>query len=49
MKALYENGWFHGDVLYFNSKLEEFKVKVSDGSFDYPKKEDIDGIEVVLL
>ena len=49
MKALYENGWFHGDVLYFNSKLEEFKVKFSDGSFDYLKIEDIDRIEVVLL
>ena len=47
MKALYENDWFHGDVLYFNSKLEE--VKFSDGSFDFLKKEDIDGIEVVLL
>ena len=49
IKVLCGNGWFTGDILYFNVKLEEFKVKFKDGTFDYLKKEDFDGIEVIIV
>ena len=50
----YEKGnnkesWYTGTIQYFNKKLLEYYVKFADGSFDYIKFSDIDGIEIVLL
>ena len=48
VKACYENGWFIGDIMYFNTQLSEFKVDFLDGTSDYIQLEDIDGIEIIL-
>ena len=48
LKVLYENGWFHDDIMYYNNKLKEYKGTCEDGSTDYVHEEDIDGIEVIL-
>ena len=49
IKALYENGWFTGDITYFNSALCEYKVEFRDDSSDYIPYHDIDGVEVILV
>ena len=48
-EVLYETGWFQGDILYYNQKLKEYKVKFSDSSIDYISSEDIDGLEVLII
>ena len=49
VEILYSNGWFMGDINYFNSNLNEYKVTFTDGTCDYIKFSDIDGIEVKLV
>ena len=49
MRALYENGWFVGDIVYYNSKLEEYKVDFEDGTSDYVAESDIDNVEVQIV
>ena len=46
--ALYENGWFTGNVVYFNKELQEFRVEYADGTSDYLATDDFDGVEVIL-
>ena len=48
-KALYENGWFIGDIMYFNTALKEYKVVYPDGTSDYIRKDDFDGVQIILL
>ena len=38
IKALYNNGWFVGNIIYYNFVHNEYK-----------RPEDIDGVEVILL
>ena len=33
--------WFEGEILYFNNKLEEYRITYSDGSSDYVAPEDM--------
>ena len=49
VEILYSNGWYTGDINYFNSNLNEYKVTFTDGTCDYVKFSDIDGIEVKLV
>ena len=50
MKVLYQNGWFIGDIDYFNNDFLMYRVSFSDGSDDYMDlPDDIDGVEVILL
>ena len=49
LRGHYESGWQIGTIDYFNIKLEEYSVSFVDGSYDYIKKSDIDGSEIILL
>ncbi|MEO0683927.1 MAG: hypothetical protein AAFY76_02490 [Cyanobacteria bacterium J06649_11] len=49
LKALYENGWYKGEIRYFNSRIGKYKVRFSDGDEDFVGIEEIDGVEIVLL
>ena len=50
MKVPYQNGWFIGDIDYFNNDFLMYRVSFSDGSDDYMDlPDDIDGVEVILL
>ena len=49
LKALYNNGWFTGDILYFNTSLNEYKVQFDDGSMDYIEPSDIDNVEIMIV
>merc|ERR1712150_29419 len=49
IKGLYETGWHVGQVKYFNTFLQEYLVEFRDGSTDYIKKEDIDGLQIMLV
>ena len=44
-----ENGWFVGEIQYFNRSLEEYCVTFQDGSSDYVTNDDIDGTDLILL
>ena len=44
--VLYENGWFTGTIVYFNTKLKEYKVDYADET--YLLSDDYDGVEVIL-
>ena len=43
------NGWFIGDIVYFNTVLREYKVEFDDGTSDYIEPSDIDNVEVMIL
>ena len=49
VRALYGNGWFIGDIVYFNTVLREYKVEFDDGTSDYIEPSDIDNVEVMIL
>ena len=49
LKVLYENGWFIGEIKYFNEKLGKYMISYNDGSEDYISIEDIDDVEILLL
>ena len=49
VKALYQNGWFTGNIKYFNTVLKEYKVAYPDKTSDYLTIDDFDGIQVILL
>ena len=49
MEVLYDSGWFLGEICYYNTHLNEYKVTFEDGSCDYIKPTDVDGIEVKIL
>lgn len=49
IKALYENGWYKGEIRYFNSRIGKYKVRFNDGDEDFVGIDEIDGVEVVLL
>ena len=49
LQGLYENGWFVGEIQYFNRSLEEYCVTFQDGSSDYVTNDDIDGTDLILL
>ena len=35
--------------MYYNNKLGEYYISLNDGTSDYVKAEDIDGVELALL
>ena len=47
--CLYENGWFQGKILYFNTQICEYYILVTDGTTDCVTAEDVDGIDLILL
>ena len=49
IKALYENGWFMGQIEYFNKTLAKYRVMYSGDNEDYIGIDDIGGVEIMLL
>ena len=49
VKGLYTNGWFIGEILYYNEGMKKFRVSFSDGSDDFITKSDIDNVDMFLL
>ena len=49
LKCNYETGWYIGKIEHFDTKLKEYLVKFDDGSHDYIKEDEIDGIDLILL
>ena len=50
IKAQYnDEGWSTGTVTWFNTRLGEFRTEFEDGSEDYIKRDEIDGVEIILL
>ena len=45
----YDKGWLNGSIQYFNKKHGEYKASFGDGSIDYIRESDIDGVELVLV
>ena len=35
MKVVYQNGWFIGEIDYFNNDLLKYRISFSDGSDNY--------------
>ena len=46
VKGLYEHGWFVGVIVYYNKSLAEYVIHYSDGSRDFVKDQDFDGVEL---
>ena len=46
VRGLYENGCFDGVVVYYNKSLAEYAIHYSDGSRDFVKDQDFDGVEL---
>jgi hypothetical protein len=46
LRALYENGWYEGNVEYFNKQLRKYHVAFSDGTEDYIGEDEVDGMEI---
>ena len=42
-------GVFNGVIKYFNKVLNEYIVVFEDGSEDYLREEDINGVDVILI
>ena len=50
VNSLYENGWFEGKILYFNTQIREHNILFTDGTPDYvAADEGFDGIDLILL
>ena len=49
IRGLYENGWFKGESIYHNNSLGEYHISFNDGTSDYVKTKEIDGVQFVLL
>ena len=49
IKALYEHGWEIGEISYFNTVLQEYRVTFADNSEDYIRMIDIDGVEIQFV
>ena len=49
IRCLYKNVWFEGEIVFYSNKLGEYHISFNDGTLDYVKAEDIDGVELVLL
>ena len=49
IKALYENGWFTGTIMYYNVTLNEYIVKFEDNTEDYITLDDVDGVEMYFV
>ena len=41
-KSFTKNGWFAGNVMYYNKCLKELEVDFPDGTVDYISPEDVD-------
>ena len=48
VRASYENGWFVGEIVYFNNKLNEFKIDYNDGTSDYVCEDDFNDLDLIL-
>ena len=49
VKALYENGWSPGEMMYFNNNLSKYLVEYPDSSTDLAEVADFNGVEMILL
>ena len=46
VRGLYENGWFDGVVVHYNKSLTECVIHYSDGSIEFVKDQDFNGVEL---
>ena len=46
VKILYEK-WTTGCILWYNKKLDEYRVEFEDGTKDYINLHDVNGIEMI--
>ena len=49
IKGNYTNGWFVGNVEYFNRVMNRIIVKYSGNTVDYISEDEIDGLDLILL
>ena len=49
VRALYENGWFTGEIIYFNTVLAKHLVEYADSSTELVDIEDFDDTTMILL
>ena len=48
VKILYEE-WAIGCILWYNKRLDEYRVEFQDGTENYINFDDVNGIEMILL
>ena len=46
---LYEDGWFEGEIMYFNTELQEYLISFNDGTADYAATEDFNGVDLTVF
>ena len=49
IKAIYDNGWFTGNITWYNKKMQKLRVLYEDETDDYLSLDEIDGVEIYLL
>ena len=49
LKPLHDNAWFLRNIEYYNETMSKYRLIYSDGSEDFIKVEDIDGVEIMLI
>ena len=49
IRGHYSTGWHVGKIVYFNTHLQQYCIQFDDDSSDYIKKDDIDGLQIILL
>ena len=49
VRTLYENGWFTGEIIYFNMVLEKYLVEYADSSTELVDIEDFDDTTIIML
>lgn len=49
IKGLYDNGWFKGQICWYNTKMNKLRILFEDDTDDYIIPDDIDGIELIFI
>ena len=49
VKVLYENGWFIGEIVYFNEKFAKYKVQFLDNTDYFIGCDEFGDVEIILL
>ena len=48
IRAFYDD-WHTGEIMWYNTKLDEYQVLYEDSNEDYIKLDDINGIDMILI
>ena len=49
VNGLYEDGWFEGEIMHFNTELQEYLISFNDGTADYAATEDFNGVDLTVF